>query len=109
MCNAPTAVVRESSPAAPMPMASAGGPAAAGAGAGSVPPVGTAVRLLQTPPFLKTADPMPMLRPPDLVDSGEVGQVVALRALEQVAVRFRRGTFLLEARQLQVITPDAAD
>ena len=66
--------------------------------------VGTAVRLLQTPPFLKTADPMPMLRPPDLVDAGEVGQVVGLRALEQVAVRFRRGTFLLEIRQLERVS-----
>jgi hypothetical protein len=66
--------------------------------------VGTAVRLLQTPPFLKTADPMPMLRPPDLVDAGEVGQVVGLRALEQVAVRFRRGTFLLESRQLERVS-----
>ena len=66
--------------------------------------VGTAVRLLQTPPYLKMADAMPMLRPPDLVDSGEVGQVVGLRALEQVAVRFRRGTFLLEIRQLERVS-----
>ena len=66
--------------------------------------VGSSVRLLQTPPYLKTADAMPMLRPPDLVDSGEVGQVVGLRALEQVAVRFRRGTFLLEMRQLEPVS-----
>jgi len=46
---------------------------------------------------------MPMLRPPDLVDSGELGQVVALRALDQVAVRFRRGTFLREALLLEVL------
>ena len=61
------------------------------------------MRLLQSPPYLKTADPMPMLRPPDLVDSGELGKVVALRALDQVAVRFRRGTFLLEARVLEIL------
>ena len=66
--------------------------------------VGSSVRLLQTPPYLKTADAMPMLRPPDLVDSGEVGQVVGLRAMEQVAVRFRRGTFLLEMRQLEPVS-----
>ena len=66
--------------------------------------VGASVRLLQTPPYLKTADAMPMLRPPDLVDSGEVGQVVGLRAMEQVAVRFRRGTFLLEMRQLEPVS-----
>ena len=84
-------VAPESSPATPEPPATA------------QPTVGDQVRLLQSPPYLKTADPMPMLRPPDLVDSGELGQVVALRALDQVAVRFRRGTFLLEARLLEVL------
>ena len=62
--------------------------------------VGARVRLLQAPPYLKTADPMPMLRPGDLVSPDEVGQVVGLRAADQVAVRFRRGTFLLEASWL---------
>jgi len=60
-------------------------------------PVGTVVRLLQRPSYLKTADPMPMLRPPDLIGVDEVGQVVEQRALGQLAVRFRRGTFLLDA------------
>jgi hypothetical protein len=66
-------------------------------------PVGTRVRVLGSLAYLKTADPMPMLRPPDLVDAAEVGEVVGLRALEQVAVRFRRGTFLLESRQLEPV------
>jgi hypothetical protein len=66
--------------------------------------VGSRVRLKDTPAYLKTADAMPMLRPPELVDGGEVGQVVALKALGQVAVRFRRGTFLLEGRQLELIS-----
>jgi hypothetical protein len=44
---------------------------------------------------------MPMLRPPDLVDAGEQGQVVEIRALDQLAVRFRRGTFLMAARDLR--------
>lgn len=59
--------------------------------------VGQMVSLRERPSYLKTADPMPMLRPPDLVGSEEVGQVVELRALGMVAVRFRRGTFLLAA------------
>ena len=63
--------------------------------------VGARVRLLQAPAYLKSADAMPMLRPPDLVDTGEEGEVVGLRAGEQVAVRFRRGAFLLERRQLE--------
>ena len=44
---------------------------------------------------------MPMLRPPDLVDSGEQGQVLEIRAMDQLAIRFRRGTFLIAARQLR--------
>jgi len=56
--------------------------------------------------YLKSADPMPMLRPPDLVDGGEQGQVVEIRAMGQLAVRFRRGTFLIAARDLR---PSGAD
>jgi hypothetical protein len=85
----------ESSPADPQPAPLRPDPV--------LPAIGDQVRLLQSPAYLKTADPMPMLRPPDLVDSGERGEVVGLRALEQVAVRFRRGTFLLESRQLEIL------
>ncbi|MFQ6537249.1 MULTISPECIES: NAD(P)H dehydrogenase assembly family protein [Aphanothece] len=62
--------------------------------------VGDSACLRGLPRYLKTAEPMPMLRPPDLVDIGEVGVVVAERALGQLAVRFRRGTFLLDSGQL---------
>ena len=62
---------------------------------------GCAVQLLQRPSYLKTADPMPMLRPADLVDLAEVGEVVALRPLGTVAVRFRRGTFLIDGALLR--------
>ena len=67
--------------------------------------VGDAVQLKGRPNYLKTADSMPMLRPPDLVDSDEQGQVLAIKARNQLAVRFRRGTFLLEADQLQAAEP----
>ena len=63
--------------------------------------LGDAVRLTAQPAYLKTADPMPMLRPADLVTPEECGVVVALRAGNQLAVRFRRGTFLLDAAQLE--------
>ncbi|MEX1323541.1 MAG: NAD(P)H dehydrogenase assembly family protein [Synechococcaceae cyanobacterium] len=62
--------------------------------------VGQAVSVRERPSYLKTADPMPMLRPPDLIGPQELGQVVELRALGIVAVRFRRGTFLLAATAL---------
>ena len=74
------------------------------------PQIGASVRLSGPVPYLKTADPMPMLRPPDLVDPEELGVVVERRAKDQLAVRFRRGTFLLASRQLlPVVTPEATE
>jgi hypothetical protein len=74
-----------------------------GAAAPSSLEVGALVRLLRRPGYLKTADPMPMLRPGDLVDPGEQGQVLAVRPAGQLAVRFRRGAFLVDAELLQPI------
>ncbi|MCY4055923.1 MAG: DUF3148 domain-containing protein [Cyanobacteria bacterium MAG CAR3_bin_5] len=64
---------------------------------------GALVRLIETQPYLKTADPMPMLRPPDLVETGDEGVVVELRPRNMLAVRFRRGTFLLDADQVESV------
>jgi hypothetical protein len=63
--------------------------------------IGDRLRLKQQLPYLKTADPMPMLRPSDLVSLDEVGEVVALHPLDTVAVRFRRGTYLISLDQLE--------
>ncbi len=35
--------------------------------------VGDRVRIIALPPYVKTADPMPMLRPPTVVNLGEEG------------------------------------
>ena len=71
--------------------------------------IGDRLRLKEALPYLKTADPMPMLRPPDLVEPGEIGEVVALRPLETLAVRFRRGTFLIAADRLEAVPQDSDD
>ena len=72
--------------------------------------IGAQVHLRGPVPYLKTADPMPMLRPPDLVDPEEMGVVVEQRARDQLAVRFRRGTFLLSSSQLVgALTPQDGD
>ena len=97
----PLAAADQGSPAAGA--AAAPAPEAVGGAPEMALEVGATVRLVAAPTYLKTADPMPMLRPPDLVDAEELGQVVGLRALEQLAVRFRRGTFLLERSQLEVV------
>jgi hypothetical protein len=66
---------------------------------------GSRVILATMPPYLKSADPMPMLRPPDLVAPGEEGEVVEVRAGGTLAVRFRRGTFLMDRNALQPCPP----
>ena len=71
--------------------------------------IGDRLRLKQQLPYLKTADPMPMLRPSDLVSLDEVGEVVAIHPLDTVAVRFRRGTFLISLDQLKTASQDDAD
>jgi len=67
--------------------------------------IGSKVKLVARPPYLKTADPMPMLRPPDLVAIAEVGQIVDCRPAGYWGVKFQRGTFLLEAQYLETIEP----
>ena len=71
--------------------------------------IGDRLRQKQQLPYLKTADPMPMLRPSDLVSLDEVGEVVAIHPLDIVAVRFRRGTFLISLDQLKSASQDDAD
>jgi len=93
----------EPSPSQPRPASDAPEPAPV-AVAASIH-LGDAVRLRQPLPYLKTADPMPMLRPPELVDPGEVGRVVEIRALGLLAVRYRRGTFLISAAVLEPLPP----
>lgn len=75
--------------------------------AAPLPAIGAAVTVLHPLPYLKTAESRPMLRPPDLIDPEEIGQVVAHQALGQCAVRFRRGSFLIEGRDLRLVQ-DAA-
>ena len=62
--------------------------------------IGDTVLLKAPLSYLKTADPMPMLRPPDLVSPEEPGQIVAIKTMGIVVVRFRRGTFLIPIDRL---------
>lgn len=68
---------------------------------------GCQVRLINRPPYLKTADPMPMLRPPDILAIGEEGTIVDRRPGNYWRVRFARGVFLLESQYLEkVVHPE---
>ncbi|MBW4443586.1 MAG: DUF3148 domain-containing protein [Plectolyngbya sp. WJT66-NPBG17] len=65
--------------------------------------IGEKVRLISLPPYLKTADPMPMLRPADLLQVGDEGAILDRRPGGYWAVRFVRGGFLLDDQYLESV------
>jgi hypothetical protein len=65
--------------------------------------VGGKVRLIAIPPYLKTADPMPMLRPPDLLSIDDIGAVIDRRPGGYWVVKFDQGSFLLDSKYLEAI------
>lgn len=62
---------------------------------------GDRVRLCQSPPYLKTADPMPMLRSAGELPVGSVGMVRDRRPGGVWAVRFDQGAYLLGPAYLE--------
>ena len=62
---------------------------------------------LQVPlPYLKTADSISMLRPPDLVSLDEVGVIIGIRSKDLLEVKFRRGNFLIPSERLKILNDD---
>jgi len=61
------------------------------------------VKLIAPLTYLKTAENMPMLRPPDLVAIDEIGEVISLRSPKTIEVKFRRGNFLIDVDKLENI------
>ena len=65
--------------------------------------IGETVRVVALPPYLKTSDPMPMLRPPDIIQIGEEGIVMDRRPGGYWSIRFTRGTFLIDSQYIESI------
>lgn len=63
--------------------------------------IGSKVRVVALPPYVKTADPMPMLRPPDVIHIGEEGTVIDRRPGGYWGVSFAKGTFLLDSQYIE--------
>ena len=60
--------------------------------------VGDRIRLTALPAYIKTAEPMPMLRSPELLTIGEEGVIIDRRPGNYYGIRFNRGSFLLESQ-----------
>ena len=65
--------------------------------------VGDKVRIVSLPSYLKTAEPMPMLRPADTLAIGEEGVVIDRRPGGYWGVRFTQGAFLVESQYIEVV------
>jgi hypothetical protein len=65
--------------------------------------IGDRVRIVALPPYVKTAEPMPMLRPPNIIHIGEEGIVIDRRPGGYWSVRFTKGAFLIESQYIEVV------
>lgn len=65
--------------------------------------VGDRVRVIALPPYVKTAEPMPMLRPPEVIQVGEEGVVLDRRPGGFWGIRFNRGAFLLDSQYIEAV------
>lgn len=63
--------------------------------------IGERVRVVALPPYVKTAEPMPMLRPPNVIQIGEEGVVIDQRPGGYWSVRFTSGTFLIDSQYIE--------
>jgi hypothetical protein len=67
--------------------------------------VGDRVRIRELPSYVKTAEPMPMLRPPSVLKVGEEGIILGREPGEYWRVRLEKGAFLLESHYLEPVAP----
>ena len=65
--------------------------------------IGEKVRVVALPPYVKTAEPMPMLRPPDVIHIGEEGVVIDRRPGGYWGVRFTKGSFLMDSQYIEAV------
>jgi len=68
--------------------------------------VGDRVRVIALPRYVKTAEPMPMLRPPNVIHLGEEGVILDRRPGGYWGVRFTKGAFLMDSQYIESV--DAA-
>lgn len=66
--------------------------------------VGDRVKVIGLPAYLKTAEPMPMLRSPSLLTIGEQGIILDRRPGGYWGIRFTQGAFLLESQYIELVS-----
>lgn len=66
--------------------------------------VGDKVKVTKLPPYLKTAAPMPMLRPNSAIALGEEGVIIKQNFAGYYSIRFTQGSYLLESKYFVAVT-----
>lgn len=66
--------------------------------------VGDRIRVTALPNYVKTAEPMPMLRPPSVIAVGEEGTILSREPGDYWGIRFEKGAFLLEKQYFELAT-----
>ncbi|MGD1712437.1 regulatory protein SipA [Hydrocoleum sp. CS-953] len=69
--------------------------------------IGQKVRLVVQPAYIKTAESMPILRPPNVVRLGEVGTILSCKAGNYWAIRFEKGAFLMDSQYIEAVAVDS--
>ena len=57
------------------------------------------VKLIMPLSYLKTSENMP----PDLVAIDEIGEIISIKSITTVEIRFRRGTFLIDLDKIEKV------
>jgi hypothetical protein len=65
--------------------------------------VGDRVRVIELPRYVKTAEPMPMLRPPNVIQIGVEGVILDRRPGGYWGVRFSKGAFLIDSQYIELV------
>ena len=64
---------------------------------------GDRVRIVELPTYVKTAEPMPMMRPPSVITLGEVGTILNRQPGNEWSVRLEQGAYLLAGRYFEKV------
>jgi Protein of unknown function (DUF3148) len=67
--------------------------------------VGDRVRVIALPEYIKTAEPIPMLRPASLIQVGAEGIILNRQPGDFWSVRLERGAYLLDSQYLELVNP----
>ena len=65
--------------------------------------IGDRVRVIALPRYVKTAEPMLMLRPPNVISIGEEGVILDRRPGGYWGVRFTKGAFLMDSQYMEAV------